>query len=217
MSATVIPMPGAAPARRGVRWGRVFLWLFAGGLALGALLVIVVVASFWPSGEVRAVRDIALAAAPGQWERQVEFGVGRLPTWVAKKALAFADLEPEARLAIQAFRGADVAVYERVGAQSRGKGAEGGGAVDDRAARMSDEVRSLMEDRGWESVVQVQDKGELVGVFMPKSEIRGSEMRVCVVVMDRSDLVIASARIDAEPLVELAVGRGARWQLARRD
>ncbi len=208
MNATVIPMPGVAPRRVGVRWGRLFLWAFGAGflflLAMGAVLV----ASFWPGGEVRAMRQIVLEAVPGTWERQVEFGIGRLPVWLARQGLFFVDLEPEARAALGAIHSGDVVVFQR---RRESRTTEVRRDADGLTSEAWNRIREEMEGRGWEVVVQVLERKEIVGVFMPREQDTGSRVRACVFVLDGNDLVIVSARADFEPLIALALAQEHGW------
>lgn len=204
MNSTVIPMPlPAMPAKRRFRWRRLFLGVFCAGF----LLFLILALSFLPGGEVRAIREIALKSAPGTWERQVEFGIGRIPVWLAKAGLSFANLEPGVRAGVSAFQFGDVAVFERAGGKKEGEST---------AAETLDKVRNEMERRGWETVVQVQETDEVVGVFMPRTAAGGSTVQACVFVLDGSDMVIVSARANLAPIMDFALAHDPMKRWAKR-
>ncbi len=189
------PILAAAPAvvrRRGFPWN-LLLAVVATPFVLFAVFVAALILSFRMGGEARALRHEVFAASPGEWERQFEFGVGALPSLLARAGLHFVDLEPEARVAIDGFRSADVGVYHRRVAATGNSQTEALTRVD-----------TLMARRGWEPLVSVQDGDQAVRVFLPESLSSLSRLRACVFVMDGDQLVIVSARVDAEPLADLA-------------
>ena len=66
----------------------------------------------------------AVGTATKGWHKQVEFGVGWFPLALVRTGLRLAPLNPEARVALRAVRGAEVAVYEhRSGDSSSDHGA----------------------------------------------------------------------------------------------
>lgn len=196
MNSSPSPSPSgpAHPApcrRRRFRWGYALATL--AGLFL--LLVLALALSLLPGGETRAIRQAVLSATPGEWDRQFELGIGRFPVLLAKAALAFAPLEPEVRAGIRSFKGADVAVFHR---RSDSRGTSDAGQAD-----LLTQVDTLMIDRGWERVVGVRDGTDTVGIFLPRDLGSLRRTRVCLFVLDGSDLVIVSARLNLEPLVGL--------------
>jgi hypothetical protein len=145
--------------------------LFLCFLAFVAALVL----SFRMGGEARALRQEVFAAAPGEWEREFEIGVGALPSLLSRAALHFVKLEPEVRAGVSAFRSADIGIYHRRTAGSR-------------ASRNDalDRVDTLMARRGWEPLVSVRDGDEAVRVFLPRDLGSLRRTRVGVFVMERS-------------------------------
>lgn len=187
------PSRSEAAGRRGFRWRHLLLAL----AGLGAAAVVILVLSFLPGREVRALRQAALDASPDTWERQVEFGIGRLPVWFAKAGLAFVPLEPEVRAGMEAFQCADVAVYQH----------RAGAPEVDRDAVFA-KVRAAMERQGWEPLALVRDGQDVVGIFTPASVSSTSDrLRASVFVMDGRDLVVVSAEARLQPLLELAWSR----------
>lgn len=179
------------------------------GLA-GVFLVLVLafVLSFRIGGETRALRQAALSAAPGRWDRQFEIGIGRLPVLLAKAGLGFLPLEPEVRAALASFESADVSIYERH--SEAAAVAPGDGPAPDLLASVS----AAMARQGWEPVVRVRDGQDTIGVFVPTDAGRSTRLRACVLVLDRNDLVIVSARANPEPLIQLALQRAHGFRIA---
>ncbi len=183
-------------ARRGFRWR--WLVLTIGGLTtLAAVFFITLLLSFRMGGEARAVRHAVFAAAPGEWSPKIELGVGRLPAWIARTGFHLFEsrlnLPPEARFGVDAFRSADVGVYQR----RRSAASSSPGA-------MFADVDQAMDERDWEPVVAVQEGHQSVRVFVPKNVSNIRDAQACVFVLERDELVIVSARLNLEPLLELA-------------
>ena len=182
------------------RWRRFWLWVLAGALLTPLLVVgglaIVVIRSLHVGPEVAALRDSVAPGVATGWHKQVEVSVGRLPLWLARAGLHFAPVQAEARLALRAAKGADVAVYER----------PADGAPTDRVAvlQRADEAMSYL---GWQRAVGVVEQDQLVAVYVPRHQDSTHELTACVLVLDRQNLVVASARTDLEPLLELVRSR----------
>lgn len=157
-------------------------------LFLGALIL-----SFLPGREIRVLNRAVMAAAPGDWDRQWIVGVGRLPSGLAKAALAWVEMPPEARAAVQAFESADVAIYRRQGSSKGMASAEPLTAAAIQLAR-----------QGWEPLVRVQDGGQQVLFFTRPPGFHETRLRVCGLVIDDDQLVLVSATADLEPLMDLA-------------
>jgi hypothetical protein len=206
--------PAPIPVRRRFRWR--YLFLGAAGLVvtLGVVLVATIVLSFRADADTRVLRRTALQSAPGTWERQFEFGIGRLPVLLAKAGLSFVELEPEARAALGAFQSADVGIYRRTSAGSSGSDPDSGPAGS--TAGLLANVGRAMDERGWDPVVQVRDGRDTVAVFVARDGGSSRSLRTCVLVLDGDDLVIVSARANPEPLIQLALQHGANCQFAAR-
>jgi len=162
---------------------------------------------FRVSSDVRALRDSVMKAAPvAHWEEQIEIGVGPITLNLARTGLAFVELEPEARTALKAVRGAEVGVYKR-----RGGGEERQlkpGAI----LRAADKA---MTDRGWDRIVGVLNGRELVAIYAPREIRSPRNVKVCLVTVNERELVVASARSNLEPLMELACNH-ADWHRKAR-
>jgi len=161
------------------------------GLAV-LLLVVSVLSSFRLGSDTAAVRNAAMKSAKADWSRKIEVGIPPYVAGVARAVLLFSHLEPEARTGLQAFRGGDVGVYEWH-SQKR--------APDTRAMLVaSDEV---MTRRGWDRVVGVLNHDELVAAYVPRQATALSNMKVCLVVLNDRELVVASVRSNLEPVLEM--------------
>jgi hypothetical protein len=170
--------------------------LFAALILSIATLAVGVVRSFGLGPDSAALRDGLMKSRAASWSRQVEVGVGSLPVTLARSALNFVPLEPEVRSALQSFRGGEVGVYQRHNTNTR---------VDQ--SKLLEAADRTMSRRGWDRIVGVGSPGELVAVYVPHDLKSPRNVRVCVVVADREQLVIVSARSNLEPILQLASGR----------
>ena len=164
-----------------------------------AWLALKVVGLFYVSRDARALRDGAMQSVPGAWNQEIEVSIGSWTVNLARAALSFVDLPPEARTALKSLRGVEAGIYRL----------PNGGPRVNHAAMLS-EADQAMGGRGWERLVGVLDRSELVAVYVPRKIRSARDVRVCVAVMDKRQLVIATARGNLEPLVELAA-RADNW------
>ena len=169
-----------------------------------ALLLVSMTGCFRVGSDVGALRDSVIKSAAAQWDQQIEFGVGAMTLTAARAGLAFVDLEPEARTALQAARGAEVGVYKRRGA----KGQLRGGAI----LLAADKA---MTERGWDRIVGVTHGRELVAVYAPQDVRSTRNVKVCVLVLNPEEMVVASARSNLEPLMEMAFNHAVRHRVGR--
>jgi len=185
------------------RHPRLWPWLLLLPIALVAALIFSlatlamgVVRSFGLGPDSAALRDGLMKSRAADWDRQVEVGVGSFPVTLVRTALGFVHLDPEVRTALQAFRGGEVGVYQRH---------NGGKHLDQ--SRLFEAADSTMRQRGWERAVGVCNPNELVAVYVPRDLTSPRNIRVCVVVANQEQLVIASARSNLEPIMRLATCR----------
>jgi hypothetical protein len=188
--------PTRSTARRGFRW-RWFMLTLGGLTTLAAVFFITLLLSFRMGGEARAVRNAVFAATPNEWSPKIELGIGRIPAWLARTGFHLfesrLDLPPEARFGVDAFRCADVGVYQR----RRSAASSSPGA-------MFADVDQAMDARDWEPIVAVQEDQQSVRIFVPKDLSNFRDAQACVFILERDELVIVSARLNLEPLLELA-------------
>ena len=173
------------------------------GIALAIVSVSIgLTGCFKVSTDIGALRDSVMKAAHAEREERIEFGVGPLTLNLARAGLAFVDLEPEARTALHAVRSAEVGVYKlRSGHQQLN------------LAAMLSAADKTMAGRGWDRVVGVMDRRELVAIYVPAQVRSTRNVRVCLLTVDGQELVVASARSNLEPLMALAWKRAGRHQV----
>jgi len=180
------------------RRARLFLTFAVG------LLSISLSGCFKVSSDVGALRDSVMKTVSATQEGQIEVGVGPLTLNLARAGLAFVDLEPEVRTALHVVRSAEVGVYKLRNKRQRLN-----------HAAMLSAADKTMTDRGWDRVVGVMNPRELVAVYVPRQVRSTRNMKVCLVVLNEQDLVVASARSDLEPLMEIAWNRANLHRPAR--
>ena len=171
-------------------------------LAVG-LVGLVVYRTITVGGDIRAARNAVLKDLNIKCASKVEVTAHPLLVHLVRFGLSFAPIEPEARLAMKAFRGAEVGVYQL--RSSLG--------VSERRAVFS-QIDQRLAGRGWERTVAVLDGDDLVMVFTPEKELDLDDVAAFVVVLNGHDLVLVSGRGDLEPIVELVTGKmGERFSL----
>ena len=167
------------------------------GIALAIALVSVgLTGCFKVSSDVGALRDSVTKAAHAEREERIEIGVGPLVLNLARAGLAFVDLDPEARTVLHAVRGAEVGVYKLRSERQQLN-----------HAAMLSAADKTMAGRGWDRVVGVMNRRELVAVYVPAQVRSTRNVKVCLVTVNGEELVVASARSNLEPIMELAWNR----------
>jgi len=181
------------PIQRRFRWRRIFFGLFLLLFLGGGLLVW----SFVPGGEVRAMRRALDEAEAPPAKTKIAFGVGWPALGLARLVTAVADVEADARLALRSVRRADVSVKELERELNRAQ----------RLTLLESVDRSL-ERKGWERIVGVLEEDETVGVYLSTKSTTADDLRLAILVLSGRELVSVAVRCDVEPLIEL-VGRHA--------
>lgn len=178
------------------------------GLALGLLLIILlvvgVISTVRLGRDAGALRNSVMKSAALRFDRKIEVNVGSFTLNLARTVLHFVPLDPNVRPALQAVRGAEVGVYQIEPGQSPLDHASLLSAADEAMAR-----------RGWDRVVGVMNPHELVAVYVPRNVRTARDLKACLAVMDRGQLVVASVRSNLEPLLELA-NHHPEWRPGRR-
>lgn len=149
-----------------------------------------------PGGEAPALSERLSRVAGTHCQKEIAISVGSIPFTLLRAGLALAEPEPEVKAALGALRGAEVAVYEL----------RPGRRAPDQSALLvaADET---MTERGWDRVVGVLSPEELVAVYVPADLTSTRNVRVCAVVFDGRELVVASVRGNPEPLMHLALAQ----------
>ena len=186
------PSPFPASARSGplLTVGAV---VFIALVALLAFSVIGITGYFRLSSEANALRQSAMSSVAGTWHKKIALHVGRLTTGLLRVGSHYIKLDPEPRAALGALRGAEVGIYKL---QEEPE-------VVDGCAFLA-HADKTMTARGWERVVGVSREGQLVAVYCQKRGASSRDLKCCVVVFQGRDLVVASARGNLEPLIEIA-------------
>jgi len=160
------------------------------------LCAISIVGYFRLSAAARTLRSSVTESVPGRWDKQFEVHVGGLTLKLVRSASRCFKLPPEAKAALAALRGAEVGIYRLPAAPA---------ALD--YSTMFAAADESMKRRGWERIVGVGRNRQVVLVYLP-SELRAAKrIACCVAVLNEQDLVVASARGNLEPLLEVAARR----------
>jgi hypothetical protein len=188
--------PASHPGQR----ASVTAWLAA---LLGAAVFAVLTAAVgvWSmlhvSGEVAAMRDSVLESTAVDGDTEIELSVGPLIFGMLRTGLNFVELEPEVRSALGAVRGTSVGVYrvDRSGWDQ---------------SEMMAKVDAAMSRRGWERLVAVLENQQCVLAYLPARIPSPRDLRLSVLVLDGEQLVVTYARVNPEPVFELALREAAR-------
>ena len=206
-TATAPSQSAKVPGSNGLRVVLAFI------LALGLLFVtaaVGVTGYFRLNSETAALRETVLAAIPGGCSQRVAVSVGWFTTSLVRLGSHFFSMPPEPRAALSAARGASVAVYQLDQDPAR-----------DCPQKLLLAADRTMKSRGWDRVVGVIHERECVAVYLPRKKVRLQNVRCCVLVLDKRDLVVCSAAANLDPLIKLAQAhvdmKEIRRQLAFND
>lgn len=199
---TIPPMMG--PQSREWSWVRVCLALLLASLVATVGAILLVAGMIWSGLRVgpdaAALRNACLRGHSGQFQKRMELSLGRVHCGLIRFGLGFAPLPDEVGVAVASLKAAEVAVYELHGKDH--------GAARTECFVAADEV---MSKRGWERLVGVVDRDQLVMIFVPREVRSEGDLRFCLAVQDRLQLVVVSARTDLEPLLALSAQRFRSW------
>jgi hypothetical protein len=155
-----------------------------------AAVLISATGCFRVSSETRALRDATLELVDA--DEKIELGVGFFTVRLARFGSQFLELPPEAKLVMEAVSGAECSVYE----------IRGGKPDSSEVLLRADKA---MAKRGFDRIVGVADREDLVAVYIPRSMKSHRNMQVSVLVLNRTQLVCVKARGDLEPLMQIAL------------
>lgn len=191
--------PSPAPAAKRPRTESRWLWALVVVILLLPVLLVAGVASYFrPSSDTRALRNGLIESSGVEWQPQIVLNVGGLTLGAVRTGLSFAHLDPEARAALQTVRGVEVGIYQL-----------SAGAQPPNRVAMLAAADTAMSARGWDRVVGVMDGGDLVAVYMPANITSARRMKCCVMVFDGREMVVVSARVNPEPLIQCALNQPA--------
>jgi hypothetical protein len=173
----------------------------AGGLGIGLLLLVALAYGFTGyfrlSPEMAGLRESLQVASGETWHRKLTLNFGGFTCGAARLASTFTHLEPEARAALQSVRACEVGIYETLTTS----------ATSDPGALLA-AADAGMVARGWERLVGVAQNNQLVVVYVPRTVSSARRMRCAVLVCHERQLVLVAARMNLEPLLELALAEG---------
>lgn len=179
-----------SPSPRRIRLGRwpwvlaIVLILFYGLIAVSAVAV---VGFFRVSSTTRELRNGLSKELHGHLDKQLEVRAGGMSFGLARLVMAFTDVEPEVRAALNGVRAAEVGIYRVESADT------------DDGVALEKAERGLIKD-GWDRVVFVKDKNDAVAVYARPGE-KAEELKVCAVVLSGDDLVVASVHSNLDELI----------------
>ncbi len=172
---------------------RLWTWLTVSFTAGCVLLVATVLNLITLSSDAAVLRRSIERAGELQLGTRVQFSSGPLVLGLVRGVAGLIDDVPaEARQALKAVRTASVGVY-RLNAVSS----------DENRVRMFNEADTDLRARGWTRLVEVRSDKSTVIVYSTEEQPTGEKIRVCVAVCDLEQLVVASATLRPESLVEL--------------
>jgi hypothetical protein len=176
------------------RGRRFLLWSF------GIILVLSLVMGFTVTRLVRIdratsqLRDEIVQSVDLPVRSRVQLNLGPAVLLPARFFFKFVEeIPPEARLALSAARRVSIGIYS---IDTDGSG------IDQNA--LLDSATGKMNARDWNLAVSVRDGNEAVMVYLPREWSLEDEVKVWVAVCDRSQLVLVSAGLRVEPLMQLA-------------
>jgi hypothetical protein len=147
------------------------------------------------SGDAQALRNSLTGSADSGWAKRFEGSIGPITTGLIRAGSSFVELEPEIRAALEAVRRVEVGVYQLTQGES----------ID--PATMLRGADEAMAQLGWDRLAGVLQGGQMVAVYVPAGEVSARNVRVCVAVLTRHELVVVSTRSNLEPLLQLALAR----------
>lgn len=190
MNPAVSPAP--KPRRHIGRWIAVGLLLMLTPLVVVGVGVLSMVSL---DRDAQVLRREVMAATDADWHTKVQVSAGWLTLGAVRTALRFIQHEnmDEARIALGAVRKVSVGVYERSGRGEKWSRKELLAKTDER-----------MRQRGWSRLVGVTEKGQAVLVYTSDRVDDGDRLDLCIAVVDGREMVIVSAKVEADSLVRLA-------------
>lgn len=162
---------------------------------MGAVLVLLAIGVYQLitlSREAATLSSALTAEKSFTATKQFEGTVGSLLIGGARLLLrSVKDVPPEASQALAAIRSASVGVYQLEETPTFQERRDRFGAGD-----------LAMQRLGWMRVVSVGEKKQNVAVYLPANDRDDDELRVCLAVCDRRQLVVVSGRMDATLLAQ---------------
>lgn len=169
------------------------LAVFAGISLVGiGLIALLVYRTITVGGDMRSVRGAVMNDMGVKCTSKVEVSAQPWLVGLARLGLNLAPLDPEARLAIQSIRGAEVGVYHLASEFD----------VRERH-QLFNKVAARMAERDWDRAVTVINRDQLVMVFTPDEKMNADNIEAFVFVLNGRDLVLVSGKGNLQPIIEL--------------
>ena len=162
------------------------------------LLAVVAVDLLTLNRETATLRGAMFAATGVRGKVQVQMDLGAGWMQAARWTMALIPKVPaEAKLALAAARRACVGVY-KIPTNTRVQ--DGGGLLAHADAAMA--------SRGWSRAVTVTEKKQTVLIYTQSEAMDGEMLRLCMAVLDGTEMVVVSTEIAAAPLQQLVTSHG---------
>ena len=171
---------------------RVWHFVIALVIILPVWTVVGVTGYFRLSPEARVLRGSLMDSVGGQWHKKFAVHLGGMTMGLVRFGSQFLHIPPEPKAALKTLHGAEVGIYDL---------ADDPSGLD--SVRIFNNADRAMKSRGWQRIVGVVKEGDLVAVYFPISAVRPSSMACCVMVFHERQLVVASARGNLEPLLDI--------------
>lgn len=180
------------------KW-RLIAWWTLGLMGTSTLLLAVVAVDLLTlNRETATLREAMFAATGVRGKVQVQIDLGTGWMQAARWTMAVIPKVPEeAKLALAAARRACVGVY-KIPANTR---------VQDGAELLA-YADAAMSARGWSRAVTVTEKKQTVLIYTHDEALDGELLRVCIAVVDGTEMVVVSTELAAEPLQRLVASHG---------
>ncbi|GAB1488807.1 hypothetical protein MASR2M8_12540 [Opitutaceae bacterium] len=181
------PLARLRPRRHLWRW-------LLGSFAFGLLIVVTAVANVVTlSRDAAALRRAVVKAGDLDASTKVQVSTGPILLGLARSVTALIDdIPPEVKHGLAAVHKASVGVYDLAH-----------GSVEQAHSRILEEADKGLRGRGWSRLLAVRNSDNTVVVYATDEDFSGSSMRVCVAVCNQEQLVIASATVQPEALMDL--------------
>ena len=176
-----------------------WLWIVVIGLMvmlfmIPVMLAVGVTSYFRLSSDTKALRNGLIKSSGVEWRQRLALNVGGLTLGAVRTGISFAPLDAKARAALEAVRGAEVGIYQLAS-----------GAEPPDCATMLAAADTAMTARGWDRVVGVIDRDNLVTVYISEKTTSARRMECCVMVFDGEQMILASAQANLQPLLQIAL------------
>jgi hypothetical protein len=163
-------------------------------------LTFLLIGGFWvfslfrPGADARALRDSALSALQDA-EHKMTLHANWLTMGLARAAFGLIVPDPEPRAMVAAIQSADITIYAHDWESLAGR-------ID-----VLERADQTMQERGWVRVVGALEGTQLVAIYLPQESRSKTTTGCCLLVVNKHNLIVASAQADPRALISLAQTR----------